>query len=42
MVLFGWSGFGWFQLISAYSLSQNTIEPAKTSRLFHQSNQPYA
>jgi hypothetical protein len=38
--LFCWSGFGWFQLVSAYSLSQNTIQPAETSRLFHQPNQP--
>jgi hypothetical protein len=30
-----------FRLVSAYSLSQNTIESAETSRLFHQPNQPY-
>jgi hypothetical protein len=29
-----------FRLVSAYSLSQNTIESTKTSRLFHQPNQP--
>jgi hypothetical protein len=29
-----------FRLVSAYSLSQNTIESAETSRLFHQPNQP--
>jgi hypothetical protein len=29
-----------FQLVSAYSLSQNTIESAETSRLFHLPNQP--
>jgi hypothetical protein len=29
-----------FQLVSAYSLSHNTIESAETSRLFHQPNQP--
>jgi hypothetical protein len=38
--LFCKSCFGWFQLVSAYSLSQNTIESAETSRLFHQPNQP--
>jgi hypothetical protein len=38
--LFCWSGFGLIQLISAYSLSQNTIESAETSRLFHLPNQP--
>jgi hypothetical protein len=32
--------FGLFQLVSAYSLSQNTIESAETSRLFHHPNQP--
>jgi hypothetical protein len=31
-----------FRLVSAYSLSQNTIELAETSRLFHQPNQPFA
>jgi hypothetical protein len=41
MALFCWSGFGLFRLVSAYSLSQNTIEPAETSRLFDQPNQPY-
>jgi hypothetical protein len=41
MALFCWSCFGLFQLVSDYSLSQNTIESAKTSRLFHQPNQPY-
>jgi hypothetical protein len=40
MTLFCWSCFGLFQLISAYSFSQNTIESAETSRLFHQPNQP--
>jgi hypothetical protein len=34
------SCFGLFQLVSAYSFSQNTIESAETSRLFHQPNQP--
>jgi hypothetical protein len=29
-----------FRLVSAYSLSQNTIESAETSRLFHLPNQP--
>jgi hypothetical protein len=38
--LFCKSCFGLFQLVSAYSLSQNTIESAETSRLFHQPNQP--
>jgi hypothetical protein len=42
MALFCWSCFGLFQLVSAYSLSQNTIESAETSRLFHQPNQPDA
>jgi hypothetical protein len=32
--------FRLFQLVSAYSLSQNTIESAEISRLFHQLNQP--
>jgi hypothetical protein len=41
MALFCKSCFGLFQLVSAYSLSQNTIESAKISRLFHQPNQPY-
>jgi hypothetical protein len=41
LALFCWSGFGWFQLVSAYSLSQNTIQPAETSRLFYQPNQPF-
>jgi hypothetical protein len=40
LALFCWSYFGLFQLVSAYSLSQNTIESAETSRLFHQPNQP--
>jgi hypothetical protein len=40
MALFCRSCFGLFQLVSAYSLSQNTIESAETSRLFHQPNQP--
>jgi hypothetical protein len=31
-----------FRLVSAYSLSQNIIESAETSRLFHQPNQPLA
>jgi hypothetical protein len=39
-VLFCWSCFGLFQLVSTYSLSQNTIESAETSRLFDQPNQP--
>jgi hypothetical protein len=30
-----------FRLVSAYSLSHNTIESAETSRLFHQPNQPH-
>jgi hypothetical protein len=34
--LFCWSCFGLFHLVSAYSLSQNTIESAETSWLFHQ------
>jgi hypothetical protein len=38
--LFCWSCFGLFQLVLAYSLSQNTIESAETSRHFHQPNQP--
>jgi hypothetical protein len=38
--LFCKSCFGLFQFVSAYSLSQNTIESAETSRLFHQPNQP--
>jgi hypothetical protein len=29
-----------FRLVSAYSLSQNIIESAETSQLFHQPNQP--
>jgi hypothetical protein len=29
-----------FRLVSAYSLSQNTIESAEISRLFHLPNQP--
>jgi hypothetical protein len=29
-----------FRLVSAYSLSHNTIESAETSRLFHRPNQP--
>jgi hypothetical protein len=29
-----------FQLVLAYSLLQNTIKSAETSRLFHQPNQP--
>jgi hypothetical protein len=29
-----------FQLVSAYSLSQNIIESAETSRLFYRPNQP--
>jgi hypothetical protein len=37
VALFCWSCFGLF--LSAYSLSQNTIESAETSRLFHQPNQ---
>jgi hypothetical protein len=41
MALFCWSGFSLFQLVSAYSLSHNTIESAETSRLFCQPNQPY-
>jgi hypothetical protein len=40
--LFCWSGFGLFQLVLAYSLSQNTIESAKTSRLFYLPNQSYS
>jgi hypothetical protein len=40
MALFCWSCFGLFQLVSAYSLSQNTIESAETSRLLYQPNQP--
>jgi hypothetical protein len=40
MALFCKSCFGLFQPVSAYSLSQNTIESAETSRLFHQPNQP--
>jgi hypothetical protein len=38
--LFCKSYFNLFQLVSAYSLSQNTIESVETSRLFHQPNQP--
>jgi hypothetical protein len=38
--LFCRSCFGLFQFVSAYSLSQNTIESAEISRLFHQPNQP--
>jgi hypothetical protein len=30
-----------FQLVLAYSLSQNTIESAETSRLLYQPNQPF-
>jgi hypothetical protein len=41
MDLFCRSCFGLFQLDSAYSLSQDTIESAETSRLFHQPNQPH-
>jgi hypothetical protein len=37
--MFCWSCFDLFQLISAYSLSQNTIESVETSRLFYQPNQ---
>jgi serine/threonine protein kinase len=40
MALFCWSCFGLFQLISAYSLSQNTIDSAETRRLLYQPNQP--
>jgi hypothetical protein len=40
MALFCWSCFGLFQLVSVYSLSQNTIESVETSRLFHLPNQP--
>jgi hypothetical protein len=40
MVLFCKSCFGLFQLVSAYSLSHNTIESVETSRLFHPPNQP--
>jgi hypothetical protein len=38
--LFCWSCFGLFQLVSVYSLSQNTIDSAETSRLLYQPNQP--
>jgi hypothetical protein len=41
MALFCRSRFGLFQLVSAYSLSQNTIESAETSQLFHQPNHHY-
>jgi hypothetical protein len=41
LALFCWSCFGLFQLVSAYSLSQNTIESAETSQLFHQPNQSF-
>jgi hypothetical protein len=41
LALFCWSCFGLFQLVSTYSLSQNTIESAEISRLFHQPNQPF-
>jgi hypothetical protein len=40
LALFCRSCFDLFQLISAYSLSHNTIELAEISRLFHQPNQP--
>jgi hypothetical protein len=42
LALFCRSCFGLFQLVSAYSLSQNTIESTETNRLFHQPNQPVA
>jgi hypothetical protein len=42
MVLFCWSCFGLFQLVSAYSLSHNTIESAEICRLSYLPNQPYA
>jgi hypothetical protein len=40
MALFCRLCFDLFQLVSAYSLSQNTIDLAEISRLFHQPNQP--
>jgi hypothetical protein len=40
LVLFCWSCFGLFQLISAYSLSHNTIESTETCRLSYLPNQP--
>jgi hypothetical protein len=39
-VLFCWSCFGLFQLVSTYSLSHNTIESAETYRLSYLPNQP--
>jgi hypothetical protein len=36
--LFCWSGFGLVQLVSAYFLSQNTIESAEISRLLYPPN----
>jgi hypothetical protein len=41
MVLFCWSCFNLFQLVSAYSLSRNTIESAETCRFSYLPNRPY-
>ena len=40
LIAFGWSGGGWFKLVSAYSLSHNTIQSSKPSEIYCARHQP--